>query len=334
MTDAPKIYAVTQTLVIAGLVGALTLGLLPALLGGLLVYYLVDGGGKLMERSKVPQSWSKPLFLTILVASFAGLITTGVLASLSFISDGSDSFVELFHRVADIVGQVRDYLPEWMLHYMPANTREWQEAIADWLRENAGKFSVFGQEVGLFLVRLLIGMIIGAMVALKPGFKNSSGPLAVALSHRITFLGEAFKRIVFSQIRISALNTFLTALFLLLVLPVLGYSLPLAKTMILVTFIVGLLPIIGNLISNAMIFLIALSVAPIAAVWSITFLIVVHKLEYFINAQIIGTRIKAKAWELLMAMLVMETMFGIPGLIAAPIYYAYIKDELSAQRLI
>jgi hypothetical protein len=30
----------------------------------------------------------------------------------------------------------------------------------------------------------------------------------------------------------------------------------------------------------------------------------------------------------------MEAAFGIPGLIAAPIYYAYIKDELVNRRLV
>lgn len=212
--------------------------------------------------------------------------------------------------------------------------KEWQEAIAAWLRENAGKFSVFGGEVGLFLIHIIIGAIIGSMVALKPGFERSRGPLAVALSERVRFFGQAFKRIVFSQIRISALNTVLTGIFLAGVLPLIGYDLPLTKTMIAVTFIVGLLPIIGNLISNTVITLIALSVSPLAAIWSLLFLIVIHKLEYFINAQIIGTRIKAHAWELLVAMLVMETLFGLPGLVAAPIYYSYLKDELSSKKLI
>ena len=45
-------------------------------------------------------------------------------------------------------------------------------------------------------------------------------------------------------------------------------------------------------------------------------------------------RIYARAWELLLAMIVMEAAFGIAGLIAAPIYYAYIKNELSIARLI
>ena len=48
----------------------------------------------------------------------------------------------------------------------------------------------------------------------------------------------------------------------------------------------------------------------------------------------VGTQIEARAWELLRAMLLMEAAFGSTGLIAAPIYYAYLKNELSAQNLI
>ncbi|MER9120562.1 hypothetical protein NKH93_33945, partial [Mesorhizobium sp. M0954] len=64
------------------------------------------------------------------------------------------------------------------------------------------------------------------------------------------------------------------------------------------------------------------------------FLIVIHKLEYFVNAKIIGSRINARAWELLLAMLFMEAWFGMPGLVAAPIYYAYLKAELTMRGLI
>ena len=32
----------------------------------------------------------------------------------------------------------------------------------------------------------------------------------------------------------------------------------------------------------------------------------IHKLEYFLNARIVGTQIRARAWELLIAMLAME----------------------------
>jgi predicted PurR-regulated permease PerM len=114
----------------------------------------------------------------------------------------------------------------------------------------------------------------------------------------------------------------------------LGVHLPLTKTMILVTFVAGLLPVIGNLISNTVIVVVSLSVSMYAALGSLVFLVGIHKLEYFVNARIIGGQIHARAWELLLAMLVMDAIFGIPGVIAAPIYYAYIKDELKARGLV
>jgi predicted PurR-regulated permease PerM len=67
---------------------------------------------------------------------------------------------------------------------------------------------------------------------------------------------------------------------------------------------------------------------------SLGYLIVIHKLEYFMNARIIGSHIRARAWEMLLAMLLMEAAYGIPGLIAAPIYYAYMKNELREKGLI
>ncbi|HXU59852.1 MAG TPA: hypothetical protein VN710_13920, partial [Verrucomicrobiae bacterium] len=140
--------------------------------------------------------------------------------------------------------------------------------------------------------------------------------------------------VVFAQVRISALNTTLTAIYLLLILPAIGIHLPLTKTMIAVTFVAGLLPVVGNLISNTVIVVVSLSASAYASAGSLIFLVLIHKLEYFVNARIIGSQIRARAWELLLAMLVMDAAFGIPGVIAAPIYYAYLKDELSARRLI
>jgi predicted PurR-regulated permease PerM len=79
---------------------------------------------------------------------------------------------------------------------------------------------------------------------------------------------------------------------------------------------------------------VSLSVSPVLAVSSLLFLIAIHKLEYFVNAHVMGAQIRARAWELLTAMLVLEAVFGITGLVAAPIYYAYLKNELAARQLI
>jgi len=48
----------------------------------------------------------------------------------------------------------------------------------------------------------------------------------------------------------------------------------------------------------------------------------------------VGGQISAKAWELLLAMLVFEAAFGLPGVVAGPIYYAYLKSELKRAELV
>jgi predicted PurR-regulated permease PerM len=118
------------------------------------------------------------------------------------------------------------------------------------------------------------------------------------------------------------------------VLPLFGIHLPFTKTLIIITFLAGLLPVIGNLISNTVIVIVSLSASLAVAIGSLAFLILIHKLEYFLNARIVGTQIRASAWELLLAMLVMESAFGLAGLVAAPIYYAYLKEELMTRGMI
>jgi predicted PurR-regulated permease PerM len=109
---------------------------------------------------------------------------------------------------------------------------------------------------------------------------------------------------------------------------------PLVKILVAMTFVVGLMPIAGNLISNTAIVIVCLSQGVGLAVISLAYLVIIHKLEYFLNARIIGSHVNARAWELLIAMLVMQAAFGLVGLIAAPIYYTYFKDEFRAKGLV
>lgn len=329
-----RLYIFTQVLMVVALLALIKLGLLPALLMGLLIYFLVEFGASRLGQYGVVRSRGRIILLLIVGTLFVSLMALGIAKALAYISDGPESLVVLLQSMADAVDASKSHLPDWMMAYMPSNLHEWQMAASRTLRENAGHFSSFGQEAGGLLLHLIFGAIIGGMIAISHREMNAPGPLALALAERIDFLSVAFHRVFFSQVKISALNTFFTGIFLLVILPLTGNPLPFTKAMIAVTFFAGLIPFLGNIISNTVIFLIALSVSPFAAVGALIFLIVIHKLEYFFNAHIIGGEIKAHAWEVLLAMLVMESMFGIAGLIAAPVYYAYLKDDLSAQKLI
>lgn len=333
MTEASRIHWIATGIVLAGLLLVLKFGLLAALLGGLLVYHLTEIGSRVLGRVGIIPATGKVILLILIVAVIVALLTLGVLGIESQLAEGPESFAALLQKVAEIVEAGRSYMPSWIEAHVPSNLEEWQAIIAQWLRHNAGRFSVLGKEAGVTLVHILVGMVIGGIVALDDR-PPSAAPFARALNERMHFLARAFSRIVFSQVRISGINTVLSAVFLLGVLPAMGTPIPLAETLVVITFVAGLLPIIGNLISNTVVFVLALSVSTVTAVLALSYLIVIHKLEYFINAKIIGSQINARSWEILTALLGMEALFGLPGVVAAPIYYAYFKDELAARQLV
>ena len=102
---------------------------------------------------------------------------------------------------------------------------------------------------------------------------------------------------------------------------------PYTFVIIVITFLCGLLPIIGNLLSNAVIFSIGLTQSAHLAVIALLYLIVLHKFEYFLNSRIIGGRIKNPMWLTLMGLLIGERLGGIPGMILAPVILNYLKIE-------
>jgi predicted PurR-regulated permease PerM len=337
MSSMPKTpslrHEIAAWIIAAGLlVLTLHLHILAALLAGLLVYELVH---VIAGRLPLRIGPNKLLAVALLGGFVVAVLTLAMFGIIAFLQSDTGSFAKLLQKMAEIIEGSRGKLPSWLVDVLPGDAASLQAAITQWLREHSSELRVFGGQVGHATVHIVIGMVIGAMVALREGLPaQDGGPLARALTERASRLGEAFRLVVFAQVRISALNTVLTAIYLLVILPMLGINLPFAKTLVAVTFITGLLPVVGNLVSNTVIVVVSLNVSLQVAIGSLVFLVVVHKLEYFLNARIVGRRIRAKPWELLVAMLLMEAAFGIAGLIAAPIYYAYLKDELAARGLI
>lgn len=311
----------------------LYLHLLPALLAGLLVYELVYLTAPMLA-SRLSHQRAKMVVAIAFAILVVTLVVLGIALTIGFFSD-SGALTALATKMAEILDNSRQSLPDWLTSYLPGSVDELKGTAVAWLRGHAGELQLIGREAGITLAHVLVGLVIGAMVAVQATVRSSAPrPLAAALEERAIRLTEAFRGIVFAQFRISLINTAFTAIYLAVVLPLLGVHLPLTKTMIALTFIAGLLPVIGNLISNTIIVVVSLAHSPQVAFGSLIFLILIHKLEYFLNARIVGNQISAKAWELLLAMLVMEAAFGLAGVVAAPIFYAYIKAELKAAGLV
>ena len=322
--------------VLAGvaLVGVLLLHLLVPLLFGLLVHELLRYMMPVAER-RFSTRWGK----TVVVGLFAVLVISAlvgvVFALVSFFHSDIQNLPNLLHKVSDILDRVRAGIPPFLASYLPDDIADLQQAALEWLRSHVAELQMMGAHTLVTIAETLISVVIGVVLALREATEeHHPGPLARELTGRVERFATAFRRVALSQLTISLLNTSFTAIYLVIVLHLFGVHLPLTKTMIAITFVVGLLPIVGNLTSNTIVVLVSLSHSPLVAAGSLAFLIVIHKLEYFLGARIVGQRIKSEIWELLIAMMVMEALFGIPGLVAAPIWYAYLKNELLDARLI
>lgn len=332
MPIATGFRVVSYLLAFAALVAVLEFGLLPALLSGLLVYNLVEFAAATLARFGASLPPSRILAVVALALLLVLAIAAGISSGISQFASGAEGIDTLLRKMAEIIDSTRLHAPDWAKTYLPADLEELEALAARMLREHAGQLQLVGGELGLLIIHIFVGMVVGGLVALSPvSHSPALRPLASELLDRTETFSRAFRNVVFSQIRISALNTALTAIYLVAILPLFGIHLPFVRTIIVVTFVVGLLPVVGNLISNTVIVVVSLSVSAVAALGSLAFLVAIHKLEYFVNARIIGGRINARAWEILLAMVVLEAWHGIPGLIAAPIYYAYLKDELATR---
>ena len=210
-----------------------------------------------------------------------------------------------------------------------------RDAVVEQLKQEAHYLESVAHFAGhtfTALILSILGIVIAASLFFKGGFTPQSeadGPrnnlyaaCTQEIADRFRDFYRSFATVMGAQITISLINTVLTGIFLLSV------QLPHAPLLIATTFLCGLVPIAGNLISNTIITFIALSVSLKLAIASLVFLILVHKLEYFLNSTIIGQRIHNPVWLTLIALVIGERLMGIPGLVLAPVVLNYLRVEM------
>jgi hypothetical protein len=240
--------------------------------------------------------------------------------------------------MADVLDGARRQLAAWGVSTGALDDLQSGEqlraGVADWLREHSAELKHAGGAIGRTALHVVMGMLAGLLAFFRRPSSAAPPPLAAALAGRVRRLAEAFERVVVAQVEISAVNTLLTAVYLFALVPLLAERLPLSGTLVLVTFVAGLLPVVGNLVSNSAIVVLSFGVTPWLALVSLGFLVGVHKLEYLVNARIVGNRIGAEAWEIFVAIVVLEVAFGVPGVVLAPILYAWVKGELREKGLV
>jgi predicted PurR-regulated permease PerM len=299
--------------------------LVPVLLG-LLVYawscLLADRLAQRFGPSRAVAAVSGAVVGSLVFAAFAGLVTwTVALAS-------ADDLRTFLLRIEDSLDTLREALPESIALSIPEDLTELRSRVFGWLQNHAASLGGLGGKVAHGLVQGIFAILVAAMAA-------GATWQARALQSDDRFIGRlllVLERVVLAQMRIALFNTSMTALYLFVILPAFGFVLPFRGLLTLFTLVTGVLPVLGNLLANTLVFLISLAVSPWVAVASVAFLILIHKTEYFINARTVGARVQVASWEILAAMLTGEALFGVQGLVAAPLLYPFFKREIQRLR--
>lgn len=324
-------YAVAVVLLVASIL----LNLVSALFAGMLVFTLIDKLSPMLSRLFTGRA--AQIAATVIVAAVVVMVVSvGAFTLLFYLKNGeSAGLPQLWAKLEEIISGANTVLPPWLVERLPGSADELKTIVLSWLHAHSAELQGAGKEIGVAFVHILIGGILGAMIAVGGTCEMPDRkPLAAALRERVAIFYNAFGRVVIGQGKISLVNTSITGIYLAIILPMAGIHLPFVKTILVITLIVGILPVVGNLISNTVIVLVSASVSFNAALASLVFLVALHKGEYFLSARILGHQINARAWEMLLAMLLMEAAFGVPGIAVAPVFYAYVKAELMRLELV
>lgn len=308
---------------------ALFVHLVPAVLAGLLAYVLSH---KLLSvlRVQMPSSTlhEKLVGLVVGLGSFALLI--GVILGVTRALNG-ETLADLLLTLAETLDQSRKFLPPSVAEQIPASVMGLKHVVAEAAKAHASSLATVGKSALHTLLLVLVGWLIGVLAACQHAAAAQDRPTFITTWNVLwSRLSTCFRFVIFAQVKVAAFNSVVLALFLLVLCPLLGWHIPYAKTLVLVTFVCGLLPVIGNLISNSVTFVLALTVSLPAALAALVLLCIVHKLEYLIISNALGADIGSDVWELLIVLFAGEALFGVSGMVFAPVLYAFVKGELRA----
>jgi len=262
------------------------------------------------------------LFLVVVLAYGLGLFINQMVKALPDIADQAIPMAIQWAKEHQMELPFTDYdsLKETALDAIKSQVHYW------------ASFVKFARGAGSEIILCIVGVVIAIGMFCNPSFEpmgqrpaadNLYGKCSEFIALRFKTFYESFATVMGAQIVISVINTTLTAIF------VLAVHLRHPWVVIGATFLCGLLPIVGNLLSNTIIVGIGITMSAKMAITCLVFLVVVHKLEYFLNSKIVGDRIRNPFWLTLLALVLGEKLMGIPGMILAPVVLNYVKLEAS-----
>ncbi len=208
------------------------------------------------------------------------------------------------------------------------------------LVESAGHYAGDAVKVlsalGHVVLYALIGLILAVVFLLERteigGWRKTLEPKSLlgALVRWFEYVAEAVSVTVQLQLIVASFNT----LFTLPVLFLLG--IPDKPLLMLLIFVSGLVPVIGNVVSGAVLSAMAwVAAGPIGVVVFLVLTFVLHKVEaYYLNPRLTARHVKLPGFVLIVSLIAWEHLLGFAGLfVSFPFLFisGKIRAELKAE---
>ncbi|HEX4843547.1 MAG TPA: AI-2E family transporter [Limnobacter sp.] len=285
----------------------------------------------------------KGRFLRALVGWLPTVLTVGVVALAVFlIGVGFNSGVrfvvatmtqqgpQLVDEALRNLNTVTASLPDAVKQHIPGKPSDLYKMLTKGESDVMGYVRNFGGASFFIFLQLVFALILGVSAALMSSAMptqvgTAAKPLAHAWLQALENYVRSFTLLMGAQVYVSIWNTFCTAVFVYGILPAFDVILPFRELLLMFTAVASLIPAAGNIMANTLILVLTVRYGVFVAMGSVMYLFIIHKLEYFINGFIIGRNVRASVPEMLIAIILGEVAFGLPGLITAPVTYAFLK---------
>ena len=258
----------------------------------------------LVERTRMPR---KAGVLGV-VAVVLALVGTGLAVGAGRIVRA----VREAHDLPERIGEIREHPLVKRLHEQVTDT----DALVEQGKHYAGSALHYVSQVGHIVAYTLIGFIFAVVFHLErehlASFRGSLDPKSFlgTLLRWCAHAADAVSLTIQLQLVVAACNTLLTLPLLLLL------GIPHVAMLMVLIFVSGLVPVIGNLASGAVLIFFAYQAKHwlgVGLMVSLTFLL--HKIEsYYLNPHLTARHVPLPGFVLVVSLLIFEHLFGFAGL--------------------
>lgn len=315
----------SYALVLLTLAAAARFDLGHALIAGLFAFMILDQAqGALIGVGASPRlaRWSS-------VALFA---VVGLLLAVIFVAFVRIGLARLPALLDRLLPRVEALSGRFGLDLPVDNVQELRALILETVKENARSITTTSGLLtrGFFQILLAVVIAVLRFVCAPAESAPADAPRGLDAEvlrecrDRAALFSSSFELVMGAQILVAAINTALAAVFLI------AFHIPFRTMLTLTTFVCGMIPIVGNVVSNSLIVAAALTLSDRLALTALIFLVVVHKGSYILNSRIVAARMETPTWAILLGLLAGEALLGVTGVILAPTLIHYVRGELRA----